>query len=73
MGINENWKENYKRSMYEFPKEIFLKQMQQAELDETLTELKNADELSKKASADAARLAEELRQEQEHSQHVGMC
>jgi myosin heavy chain 6/7 len=40
------------------------------ELDETLTELKNADELSKKASADAARLAEELRQEQEHSQHV---
>lgn len=41
-----------------------------AELDETLTELKNADELSKKASADAARLAEELRQEQEHSQHV---
>jgi len=41
-----------------------------AELDETLTELKNADELAKKASADAARLAEELRQEQEHSQHV---
>jgi chromosome segregation ATPase len=26
--------------------------------------------LAKKASADAARLAEELRQEQEHSQHV---
>jgi len=41
-----------------------------AELDETLTELKNADDLAKKASADAARLAEELRQEQEHSQHV---
>ncbi|KAI1720615.1 myosin head (motor domain) domain-containing protein [Ditylenchus destructor] len=41
-----------------------------AELDETLTELKNADELAKKASADAGRLAEELRQEQEHSQHV---
>jgi len=41
-----------------------------AELDEALTELKNADELAKKASADAARLAEELRQEQEHSQHV---
>jgi myosin heavy chain 6/7 len=40
------------------------------ELDETLTELKNADELAKKASGDAARLAEELRQEQEHSQHV---
>lgn len=38
--------------------------------DEALTELKNADELAKKASADAARLAEELRQEQEHSQHV---
>ncbi|KAE9548564.1 hypothetical protein FO519_008223, partial [Halicephalobus sp. NKZ332] len=40
------------------------------ELDETLTELKNADESAKKAGADAARLAEELRQEQEHSQHV---
>ncbi|KAI6233418.1 Myosin-3 [Aphelenchoides fujianensis] len=41
-----------------------------AELDEALSELKSADELAKKASADAARLAEELRQEQEHSQHV---
>lgn len=39
-------------------------------MDEALTELKNADELAKKASADAGRLAEELRQEQEHSQHV---
>ncbi|TKR70123.1 hypothetical protein L596_022184 [Steinernema carpocapsae] len=41
-----------------------------AELDETLSELKNADELSKRAQADAARLAEELRQEQEHSMHI---
>lgn len=41
-----------------------------AELDESLTELKNSEELGKKAMADAARLAEELRQEQEHSMHI---
>ncbi|KJH43074.1 myosin head [Dictyocaulus viviparus] len=45
-------------------------QAMHAELDETLAELKNADEMGKKAAADAARLAEELRQEQEHSMHV---
>ncbi|VDL76370.1 unnamed protein product [Nippostrongylus brasiliensis] len=45
-------------------------QAMHSELDETLAELKNADEMGKKASADAARLAEELRQEQEHSMHV---
>lgn len=31
--------------------------------------MKNADERCKKAMADAARLAEELRAEQEHAQH----
>jgi chromosome segregation ATPase len=41
-----------------------------ADLDETLNELKTSEENSKKAMADAARLAEELRQEQEHSMHV---
>ncbi|KHJ96159.1 myosin head [Oesophagostomum dentatum] len=40
-----------------------------ADLDETLNEFKAAEERSKKAMADATRLAEELRQEQEHSQH----
>ncbi len=39
-------------------------------MDEALTELKTVDERGKKAMADAARLAEELRQEQEHSQHT---
>ena len=36
----------------------------QADLDEAIAELKNSEERVKKASADAARLAEELRQEQ---------
>lgn len=45
-------------------------QAMHAELDETLAELKNLDEMGKKAAADAARLAEELRQEQEHSMHT---
>ncbi|EFP05608.1 hypothetical protein GCK72_018221 [Caenorhabditis remanei] len=41
-----------------------------AELEEIANELKNALEQGQKASADAARLAEELRQEQEHSMHI---
>ncbi|KAI6228188.1 Myosin head [Aphelenchoides besseyi] len=40
-----------------------------ADLDETLNEYKASEERSKKAMADASRLAEELRQEQEHSLH----
>ncbi|WKX94490.1 hypothetical protein Q1695_011624 [Nippostrongylus brasiliensis] len=40
-----------------------------ADLDETLNEFKAAEERSKKAMADASRLAEELRQEQEHALH----
>merc|ERR1712168_1428289 len=39
----------------------------QSDLDEQANELKAADERSKKAMSDAARLAEELRQEQEHA------
>ncbi|RNA40218.1 myosin heavy chain, partial [Brachionus plicatilis] len=42
----------------------------QADLDEAIAELKNSEERVKKASADAARLAEELRLEQEHSVNV---
>uniref|UniRef100_A0A914CDF9 Myosin heavy chain n=1 Tax=Acrobeloides nanus TaxID=290746 RepID=A0A914CDF9_9BILA len=41
-----------------------------ADLDETLNEYRASEERSKKAMADAARLADELRQEQEHVQHV---
>merc|ERR1712168_738605 len=37
-----------------------------AELDEALSEVKGADERAKKAVADAGRMAEELRQEQQH-------
>jgi len=42
----------------------------QADLDEAVAELKNSEERSKKAAGDAARLAEELRQEQEHTIQV---
>lgn len=42
----------------------------QVELDDSVNELKKLDELSKKAMSDAARLADELRQEQEHSMHI---
>ena len=42
----------------------------QADLDETLSEYKGAEERSKKAIADATKLAEDLRQEQEHAQHI---
>lgn len=43
---------------------------EQAELDESLSELKASEEQGKKAMSDAARLAEELHQEQEHSMHI---
>ena len=41
--------------------------LQQSDLDEQSNELRSSDERSKKAMSDAARLAEELRQEQEHA------
>jgi hypothetical protein len=39
----------------------------QSELEETIGELRTSDEACKKAMTEAARLADELRQEQEHS------
>merc|ERR1711931_194288 len=42
----------------------------QTDLEDQGNELRAADEQSKKAMGDAARLAEELRSEQEHSQHI---
>lgn len=42
----------------------------QSDLDEAITELKNSEERVRKASADASRLAEELRVEQEHVSNV---
>ncbi|XP_014670674.1 PREDICTED: myosin heavy chain, muscle-like [Priapulus caudatus] len=42
----------------------------QADLDETVNEMKVADEKARCAAADAARLAEELRQEQEHAHAI---
>ncbi len=43
----------------------------QSDLDDQTNELRVAEEHAKKAMADAARLAEELRQEQEHAGHIG--
>jgi hypothetical protein len=42
----------------------------QADLDEAVSELKNSEERAKKAGADASRLVEELRSEQEHALQV---
>jgi chromosome segregation ATPase len=42
----------------------------QADLDEAVAELRNSEERAKTATADAVKLTEELRQEQEHSQHA---
>lgn len=42
----------------------------QADLEEAANEAKQADERAKKAMADSARIFEEVRQEQEHTQHV---
>ncbi|KAK7097804.1 myosin heavy chain, striated muscle-like [Littorina saxatilis] len=45
-------------------------QAMQTDLDEMNNELRNSEDRSKKALSDAARLADELRQEQEHSMQV---
>jgi len=45
-------------------------QAMQTDMDDAITELKNTEEKAKKAAADAANLAEELRREQEHAVHV---
>ncbi|CAF0951774.1 unnamed protein product [Rotaria sp. Silwood1] len=42
----------------------------QADLDEAVNELKASEERAKKAMADASRLADELRQGQEHALHI---
>lgn len=42
----------------------------QADLEDHANELRNAEDNAKKAMSDAARLAEELRQEQEHSGQI---
>ena len=42
----------------------------QADLEDQGNELRGAEEHAKKAMADAARIAEELRQEQEHGGHI---
>jgi len=42
--------------------------VQQSDLDELLNEAKNSEEKAKKAMVDAARLADELRAEQDHAQ-----
>ncbi|XP_063590057.1 myosin heavy chain, muscle-like [Penaeus indicus] len=44
-------------------------QAMQADLEEMLSEAKNSEEKAKKAMLDAARLADELRSEQEHAQN----
>jgi myosin heavy subunit len=41
-----------------------------SELDDSINEAKAADERANKAATDASRLADELRQEQEHSMHI---
>ncbi|CAI4223566.1 unnamed protein product [Auanema sp. JU1783] len=45
-------------------------QQLQIEVTETLNELKTSDDLKKKLAADATRLGEDLRSEQEHSQNL---
>jgi len=45
-------------------------QAMHADFDEQCNELKAADENAKKAMGDAARLSDELRQEQEHAMHI---
>jgi len=45
-------------------------QIMRTDLDDTLNELKGSEERGRKAMTDASRLSEELRQEQEHSQHI---
>ncbi|XP_040568136.1 myosin heavy chain, muscle [Lepeophtheirus salmonis] len=45
----------------------------QAEIDEVLSQAKNSEEKSKRAMIDAARLADELRAEQEHTTNGDRC
>ena len=47
-------------------------QAMQTDLDEMNGELRNSEDRSKKAMSDAARLVDELRQEQDHSMQVAI-
>jgi len=42
----------------------------QTDLEDQMNDLKNAEDHAKKAMADAARMADELRQEQDHSAQI---
>ena len=53
---------------YSLPCLIFSNPLLQSDLDELLNEAKNSEEKAKKAMVDAARLADELRAEQDHAQ-----
>lgn len=44
--------------------------MAQTDLEDQANELRNAEEQAKKAMTDAARMADELRQEQDHSAQI---
>lgn len=44
--------------------------MVQSDLEDQSNELRNAEDSAKKAMADAARLADELRQEQDHTAQI---
>ena len=44
--------------------------MVQTDLEDQANDLRNAEDQAKKAMADAARLADELRQEQDHSAQI---
>jgi len=47
-----------------------LLRVHQSDLEDQMNELKNAEDQAKKAMADAARMADELRQEQDHSAQI---
>lgn len=54
--------------LFHRPHRRFLFSARQSDLDELLNEAKNSEEKAKKAMVDAARLADELRAEQDHAQ-----
>ncbi|VDK74209.1 unnamed protein product [Litomosoides sigmodontis] len=67
--VNSLTQNNYLLSVTQRKLESEIQQLRD-ELSETFSELKSTDERCKKAVMDAAKLAEELRTEQEHSQNV---
>uniref|UniRef100_A0A0R3RFG9 Myosin head n=1 Tax=Elaeophora elaphi TaxID=1147741 RepID=A0A0R3RFG9_9BILA len=67
--VNSLTQSNYSLSATKRKLESEVQQLH-SELNETFNELKNIDERCKKAVMDAAKLAEELQTEQEHSQNL---